>query len=359
MLVTRCFASVLLTIVLLTASRSISQVSEINDLERAAALLKAGDMKNAREAYESILIRAPGSLSAHEGEVACRERLALMARADGNLDGALRDLLRARDFAPRNARLQYDLGVLEEEMQLYKGAETSLEFAEELHPQDSLVLYASARVKMDLGQLGAAEKEMIAYLKIHPDDASAHYGLGRVYQLGVQYDKARVEFQRSIVLEAVQTEGYYQLGDMALQEGSFDEAIANFEKTLSRNPEHGCALAGLGETYFKEKKYEKALEYLQHAIAAASDHQTGHYYLGLTLGRLGKPEESQHELEIAKNLADAENMKSSNRRQLSASVRTANRKIIEIPADLPCRTANYWGSSGAIPGVDCHPNRWV
>ena len=319
--VARSFACTLLAVALLPSSRSNSQqVPEIEDLKKAAALLKDGHAESAREAYESILTAAPGNLSAQEGEVASSERLALKARAGRNLDGALRDLLRARDFAPRNARLQYDLGVLEEEMQLYKDAETSLEIAEQLDPQDSRVWYASARVKMDLGQLGAAEKEMTAYLTVHPDDASAHYGMGRVYQLGVQYDKARTEFQRSIELKPKQTEGYYQLGDMAMQEGSFDEAIANFEKTLSRNPEHGGALAGLGETYFKEKDYEKALDFLKHATAAASDYQTGHYYLGLTLGRLGKSEESQHELDIAKNLADAENTKASRRRQLNESV---------------------------------------
>ncbi len=320
MSVSRCVVYAALAVELLNGSPSISQqVPESRDLERAAALLKAGDARNARDAYESILTRAPDNLPAQEGEVACSERLALQARADGNLEGALRELLRGRDFAPRKARLYYDLGILEDQMKLYKDADTSLQTAEQLDPQDSRVWYASARVRMDLGQLGAAEKEMTAYLKIHPDDASAHYGMGRVYQLGIQYDKARAEFQRSLELKPIQTEAYYQLGDMAMLEENFNEAIANFEKALSRNPEHGGALAGLGETYFKEKKYDKALEYLQHATTAASDYQTGHYYLGLTLARLGRSEESHQELEIAKKLADDENKKSSHR-QLNESI---------------------------------------
>ncbi len=315
------FAVAFLTILPLPGLRAACQQGpETKDVEDAAALLKAGEAESAREAYESILARTPGNLVAQEGEVASSERLALKARAEGNLEEALRGLLRAKDFAPRNARLQYDLGVLEDQMQLYKDADASLQVAEQLDPEDSRVWYASARVKMDLGQLSAAEKEMIAYLKIHSEDASAHYGIGRIYQLGVQYDKARAEFQRSIVLKPVQTEAYYQLGDMAMQEGNFDEAIANFEKTLNRNPEHGGALTGLGETYFKEKKYEKALDYLKRATAAASDFQTGHYYLGLTLGRLGRSEESRHELETAKNLADAANEKSSKHRQLNDSL---------------------------------------
>lgn len=317
--VPNCFAAALLMVVLTPGVRSFCQQDhEANDLEKAAALLKAGDTEKAREAYESILAVSPGNLAAQDGDVQCSERLALKARAAGDLDGALRDLLRARQVAPSNARLQYDLGVLEDQMQLYKDADASLEIAEQLAPQDSRIWYASARVKMDLGQLDAAEKQMSAYLKVHPEDASAHYGMGRMYQLGVQFDKARAEFQRSIDLKPAQTEAYYQLGDMAMQEGDLNQAIANFEKTLTRGPQHAGALAGLGECYFKEKKYEIALDYLKRAVAADADYQTGHYYLGLTLGRLGRLEESQHELEIAKNLADAENEKSSKHRQLNA-----------------------------------------
>ena len=322
MRVSRCFAAALLVGGLMPALQCFSQrVVITDDLEKAAALLKAGDAEQAREAYESTLTVSPGNVAAQEGEVECSERLALKARAGGDMDGALRHLLRAREYAPRNARLQYDLGVLEDQLQLYKDADASLRIAEQLDPHNARIRYASARVKMDLGELGAAEKEMSAYLEQHPDDASAHYGMGRVYQLGVQYDKARPEFQRSIELEPVQTEAYYQLGDMAMREGDFEQAIANFQKTLARNAQHAGALAGMGESYFKEKKYEQALAYLKRAIEADSKYGPGHYYLGLTLGRLGRSKESQQELDIAKSLADAENEKASKHRQLNESLR--------------------------------------
>jgi hypothetical protein len=50
---------------------------------------------------------------------------------------------------------------------------------------------------------------------------------------------------------------------------------------------------------------------------ADPNYQTGHYYLGLTLGRMGRTEESQREMEIAKNLVEAENKKATRHRQLS------------------------------------------
>jgi tetratricopeptide (TPR) repeat protein len=318
----RLLAHALLTVVLCPASRSLSQSSPSSpssiDLDRAAALLRSGETENARHVYEAILTTDSANPAAQAGEVDCSERLALKARSSGDLDGALRFLLDAKDLVPRNAQLLYDLGILEDQMQLYRDADVTLNAAEQLDPKDSRILYALARVKMDLGQFGPAEEKMAAYLAVHPEDASAHYGLGRVYQLGVQFDKARAEFQRSIELQSAQTEAYYQLGDIAMNEGKFDVSIANFEKTLVRNPQHGGALAGLGETYFKEKKYDKALEYLKHAITAAPDYQPGHYYLGLTLARLGKSEESKQELAIAEKMAAAENRKASQRLRLNA-----------------------------------------
>jgi tetratricopeptide (TPR) repeat protein len=181
------------------------------------------------------------------------------------------------------------------------------------------VLYAVARVKLDLGQLSAAEEKMQAYLKLKPGDASAHYGLGRVYQLGLQYEKARDEFRRSIELQPVQTEAYYELGDIALGQGEFDQAIANFSKTLTRDPNHGGALAGTGLAYFKQKQYGKAEEFLQRAIVAAPEYQAGHYYLGLTLARLGRKEDSQHQLALATKLADEETRKANSGMRLNSS----------------------------------------
>lgn len=321
----RRFALALLAVAVWSPSRSFGQQSpasadlgNLDKLDKAAALLQAGDAENACQAYEAILAADPANPAAQAGEIACSERLALKARASGDLDGALRDLLQARSLVPRNARLLYDLGILEDQMRLYKDADLSLNAAGQLDPHDSRIWYASGRVKMDLGQLDLAAGKMIGYLAVHPEDASAHYGLGRVYQLGIHFDKAQAEFKRSIALQPAQTEAYYQLGDIALHEEDFDESIANFERTLLRNPQHGGALAGLGEAYFKKKKYDKALDYLKHAITAASDYQPAHYYLGLTLARLGKPEESKQELAIAEKLADAENRKASQRLQLNA-----------------------------------------
>jgi tetratricopeptide (TPR) repeat protein len=285
-------------------------------IAQASALRDAGKLSEARDAFEEILATSPDDMAAQSGEVQVSERMALDARAAGRVDDALADLLRAQKLAPENARLLYDLGILEDEMRLYLDADKTLAHLEQLSPADPLVQYAVARVKLDLGQLGPAEEKMQAYLKVHPDDASAHYGLGRAYQQGVQLDQARAEFQRSIELRPQQTEAYYQLGEIAIQQGNYPEALANFSKTLAGNPKHGGALVGTGVVYFKQKQYDKAEEFLEKATGASPDYQPGHYYLGLTLARLGRKEESDRELAVATKLADRDNQQTANRLRL-------------------------------------------
>lgn len=283
----------------------------------ATALLQAGQAAQARDAFESILSADPANTQARSGEVAASERLALEQAAAGNSVAALQALLRAEKAVPRDARLDYDLGILEDQMHLYPEAQKSLAAAEQLHYADPKLLYAQARVDFDQGQLDPAQQKMSAYLRQRPDDASAHYGLGRVFQLGLQFDQARAQFQESLRLQPEQTEAWYQLGDIALKQSQFDEALADFNKTLARDPLHGGALAGSGQACYREKHYHQALDFLNRAVAAAPDYQPGHYYLGLTLGRLGRKEESERELATAARLADEENKKSSTRYQLT------------------------------------------
>lgn len=271
--------------------------------ENADTLLASGKAAEARAAYEAVLQADPANAAALHGEVAASERLALDARAAGSMDDALKALLRAQTFAPHDARLLYDLSILEDEMRLYRDADKTLTELEQQKPDDAMVLYAAARVKLDLGQLAPAEEKMQAYLKLRPADAGAHYGLGRVYQLGLQFDKARAEFARSIELQPVQTEAYYELGNIALGQRDFPGAVAKFQKTLERDPKHGGALTGTGQAYFKMKQYAQAEVFLERAVAAAPGYQTGHYYLGLTLARLGRAEDSKRELDLASKLA--------------------------------------------------------
>lgn len=276
-------------------------------LQRANALLASADYAGAREAYEQILETQPSSPAAQEGEVLASEKLALAARTAHDNNAALGDLLRAAKFAPEQPRLLYDLGVLEDQMALYQEAEATVLHLQTLAPADSKTLYLLSRVKLDRGQLPEAENAMHAYLQANPDDATAYYGLGRILQLRMDNAGAKTAFEKSIALKPEQTESHYQLADIALKAGQFTEAINEAGKVLARDPHHGGALTDVGIALFRQHTYEKAADALQQAVTAAPKYQPAHYYLGLTLARLGRKEASDRELAVATRMAADQN----------------------------------------------------
>jgi len=305
------FAATLL--LLLSASAQSQSVAD------ARALLSAGKAKEARSGFEAALAVNPADIQAQTGEVEACEMVALALRSEGSMDRALEELMRAKIYAPTQGRLFYDLGILEDEMQLFHDADAALDEAARLGLATPELDYARARTKMDLGQLAPAEEHMVAYLKKRPGDASAHYGLGRIYQVGLQMEKAKAEFLRSVELAPQQTESYFELGDLALKSGDLAEAQSQFAKTLALDPHHGGALQGSGETFYKQKQYDKAYEKLKEAAAVSPDYAPCHYYLGLTLNRLGRRDEGQAELKQAAAMTEAENAQAQKRLQGSAA----------------------------------------
>ncbi len=274
-----------------------------------ATMITLDSLTHEREHIEATLLESPSDVIAQDGEVRVSEQIALTERASGDLTAALSNLLRAEKFAPNSPRLLYDVGVLEEQIGLYRDAYDAVEHLRRLTPTDLKVAYLAARIELDLGRLAQAEIDMRAYLQAYPEDATAHFGMGRILQQGQHGSDAKGEFEKAIDLQPIQTESYYQLGQIALASGDLAEVVRLDEKVIARDPKHGGALTSLGAAYFKMKQYSQAEYYLKSAVDAAPGYQLGHYYYGLDLSRLGKKDEADRELAIAAKMADETNKK--------------------------------------------------
>jgi tetratricopeptide (TPR) repeat protein len=301
----------------LLASAALAQQPTISQGED---FYSQGDYKQALNAFESALKANPSDALAQQGEVKSSAKLALTARAQGDYNGALTVLLHARSLVPHDGTLLLDLGVLEDEMQLYRDADLALAEALQIQPRDPQTLYAVARVKLDLQQLPAAESNMRAYLQTQPQDPTAHYGLGRVLQLAQRSQEAEAEFQRSIQLQPKQTESYFQLGQLALDQGRLEGAVRYFDQVIVANPRHGGALTGAGQARYRQKQFAPASDYLSRAVAAAPTYQPAHYYYGLTLLRLGHTEQSKRELQLASALSEEQNRREARPLELNGAI---------------------------------------
>jgi len=275
-------------------------------LSQGEQLLAAHRDLEAMAQFESVLANSPYDARARDGEREAAIAVALGEKKAGRGEEALLCLMRARKALPDDVTVLTDLGVQAQMMHQLPLASGALHEALVLKPSDPTALYALARVELDQDHFSASEQLFRAYLTQRPDDSSAHYGLGHLYQKQLRIDEARTEFNRSIALQPIQTESYYQLGEIALDSGDKEEAQRMFAKTLQRMPTHGGALTGTGILAYRAKQYEAARDSLKSAVITSPDYQTAHYYLGLTLGRLGDKAGSERELKKATDLASAQ-----------------------------------------------------
>jgi tetratricopeptide (TPR) repeat protein len=264
-------------------------------------LLSQHRYPEAMDRFETILAQGshqdPDHVAARKGEVAAATELAVSSRRDNHPDRALIALRHACEKLPDSPDLQLDRGLQALELGQLPEADEALHVARKLAPANSTILYALARLETEQQKMPEAERHYKAYLAARPNDETAHYGLGYVYAALLNTEGARREFETSIRLQPRQTEAYYQLGQIALDAHLDDEAKPLFERVLARDPNHAGALTGLGELAFRDKDYSRAEQLLAHAEKSDPNYSRPHYYRGLSLARLGRNEEAQHELQ--------------------------------------------------------------
>jgi tetratricopeptide (TPR) repeat protein len=277
-----------------------SQQASVSPLKEPAA------NEDAMRSFEAVLGRDPHNREARAGEVKAAIAAALEAKRSGDNDGAMVNLVRARKFVPDDPELLFDFGVQAESMRLYKDAEEALNQALKLRPSDAKTIYALGHVELDEQKMAQAEAHLREYLKLEPEDASAHYGLGKLLHMLARDEEARAELRRSVELQPAQTESYYELGSVELDLQHNEQAMALFQKVLERNPTHGGALAGMGIVAYREKDYAKAETWLKAALANAPEYSAAHLYYSMVLERLGRKEQAEKEVALARSLAEKE-----------------------------------------------------
>jgi tetratricopeptide (TPR) repeat protein len=228
------------------------------------------------------------------------------AAAHGDAKASLALLADARKYAPGNADIHYEFGVAALQMSLWQDAISALQQTLKLRKNDAPALYNLGRAFLGLWKLEDARRQFSQYIAVRPDDASGYCALGMTLAALERSEEARAQFERSVALDPAQTESYFRLGLLELEARDLDSADKNLRQVLDRDPRHPGALTATGRVEFSRKHYDEALIFLQRAIANGDSTHEVHYYLGLTLARLGRKQESDEQLQIATQMQRAE-----------------------------------------------------
>lgn len=224
------------------------------------------------------------------------------AATAGDSGKSLELLADARKYAPDNADVQSAFGMMALRMALWQDAVAAFQQTLKLRKNDPTALYSLGRAFLGLWKFEDARQQFAQYVEVRPDDPSGHCALGMTLAALERSGEARLQFERSIALAPAQTESYFRLALLDLDSKDLDSAARNLRQVLDREPKHAGALTALGRVAFEQKRYSEAVELLQRAIANDDSLREAHYYLGLTLARMGHKQESDEQLLIATRL---------------------------------------------------------
>ena len=230
------------------------------------------------------------------------EQSAARAMHANERDNALAIAMKARDAKPDDPELLYEFGMIASDAGLQKDAQRALEQALSLKPDYYEARYALSRVYLNRNLAAQAEEQMRKCIEARPRDASAHFGLGYILVAEQKLDDAKRAFEHSLELQPAQTESLFQLGEIAEEQGDALKAKGYFERVLAIDSHHAGALTGLAVLAYRTAQYKEALGGLRTAVASAPGYQKAHYYLALTLRKLGQTEEADKEFAIARSL---------------------------------------------------------
>ena len=253
-----------------------------------------GRLELALECYRQSLILAPN-------DVRSRYFLALVQERLGRLDDAVSNLRRVTELDAAYAPAHWRLGLWLLDNGDVEGARREVERARALAPTDRAATLALARVQLQASRPEEAAGLIEAHLASEPGDAYAHSLLGRAYrQLGRGADAEReLKLGRgseprwrdpwSDQVDAERT-GFRAALDAAITQldATPDRAVIEFERLRSQEPDNVGLLINLGIGYRRTGRLEDSIEALLEAVRLQPARPLAHLHLAVTYGAMSR-----------------------------------------------------------------------
>jgi tetratricopeptide (TPR) repeat protein len=149
-------------------------------------------------------------------------------------------------------------------------------------------------------------------IALDPKYPRAHYNLGLTYLLKdgtLKLKEAGAEFRTELSINPEEFLALYNLGLVCVVERNYEEGVRLLEKAAQLRPKNPGVFLFLGNAYHGVGQFEKAIECFRKSMAldptmdrTNPQAAEAHFLLGQSLVRVGRTEEGEKELEIAKEL---------------------------------------------------------
>jgi tetratricopeptide (TPR) repeat protein len=261
------------------------------------AYLLNRDLVRALDAYELALAVRPDSTTA-------LQQAATIAERQGQLERSLSYWIRAKKLDAEDPEILLGFGRVCLKLDLLEDAEPALTKAAGKRPREPVYQYTLAAAKVGKREFEAAQGLLEELVSKQPLDPQLHYALGSVLYTQGHLADASAHLRESIRLQPEQLVSYHYLALVARDQGGDPEAIEQLEKLLQRFPDHAPSCEVLGGLLMTAQRYSEAEVNLRKAVRLNPKSVKGNYQLGLVLARMGKKEEADRQLSLARSLRE-------------------------------------------------------
>ena len=219
------------------------------------------------------------------------ELLALTQGMAGNNEECKNACLQAIELNPNNIGTYINLGVAQQNLELFDETEQSLKKAlsmNDSHPQ----------VQNNLGALYILKSEHITAkpyvekaISLQPDYSDAHSNMGEIQKHLQNNDAAINSYLKAIELNVNNINAHIGLGMLHSTIGNFDDAEHHLQYAIQLNPHHSEAFFNLGFLHYLKKSYDLASNYFEKTIQIDPNHHNATYLLSAITGK-ASPDQS-------------------------------------------------------------------
>jgi len=242
------------------------------------------------------------ALKIQADSVPALRQAATIAEKRGELERSLSYWMRVKKVQPQDPEILLGFGRVCLKMDLLEDAEPALTQAASLRPNDAAYQYALASVKVGKKQFEAAQSILEKLVEKKSDDSQFQYALGSVLYLEGKLAEAATHLSDSVRLQPQQLASYYYQALIARDQSRDSDAIQILQKLRQQYPDHAPSCELLGELLMAAHRYEEAETNLEKAVQLNPKSVKGNYQLGLLLSRMGKKQEADRQLALAKSL---------------------------------------------------------
>ncbi len=242
-------------------------------------------------------------------EVQKRLQLAVRYHQSGALLKAREHYEAILKHQPNHGDALHLLGLIAHEKQELASAETLINKAVALFPEDPYFQNSLGLVYKSEGKHRAAEKYYTKALILKPDLVEAANNLGVLYQETERPEAALSCFQNALSYNPALQEIHNNMGNTLKAMGRWDEALYHYQQALSIKPDHAEACNNMGVLCHARGRYNAALSHYKKAMEIAPTWAEVHINIGVTYQYMGLLESAlshfKNAIALAPHNADA------------------------------------------------------